>query len=69
MFDTRKRLFFAYLKGPAGAALKCAALAPGSDQQKNRLRLTAPQHCLKHVIFTGTNFFQDLKITDLNISD
>ena len=40
MFDTRTRLFFfACLKDAAGAALKNAAPAPGSDQQKNRLRL------------------------------
>ena len=43
MFDTRTRLlFFACLKDAAGAALKNAAPAPGSDQQKNRLRLPAP---------------------------
>ena len=35
MFDTRARLFFfACLKDAAGAALKIAAPAPGSDQQK-----------------------------------
>ena len=42
MFDTRPGLFFfAGLKDAAGAVLKSAALAlnPGSDQQKNRLRL------------------------------
>ena len=40
MFDTRTKLFFfACLKDAAGAALKSAAPAPGSDQQKNRLRL------------------------------
>ena len=41
MFDTRTRLFcFACLKDAAGARapLKSAAPAPGSDQQKNRLR-------------------------------
>ena len=31
--------FFACLKDAAGAALKSAAPAPGSDQQKNLLRL------------------------------
>ena len=40
MFDARIRLsFFACLKDAAGKALKNAAQAPGSDQQKNRLRL------------------------------
>ena len=40
MFDTRTRLlFFACLKDAAGAALKNAAPAPGSNQQKNWLRL------------------------------
>ena len=39
MFDARTKLFFACLKDADGAALKSAALAPGSDQQKNRLRL------------------------------
>ena len=42
MFDTRTRLFFlACLEDAAGAALKSAAAAPapGSDQQKNWLRL------------------------------
>ena len=40
MFDTRTRLFFfACLKDAAGAALKNAAPAPGSDPKKNRLRL------------------------------
>ena len=35
MFDTRTRLlFFACLKDAAGAALKNAAPAPGSDLQK-----------------------------------
>ena len=35
MFDTRTRLFFfACLKDAAGAALKNAAPAPGSDQKK-----------------------------------
>ena len=35
MFDTRTRLFFfACLKDAAGAALKNAASAPGSDQKK-----------------------------------
>ena len=35
MFDTRTRLFsFACLKDAAGAALKKAAPAPGSDQKK-----------------------------------
>ena len=44
MHDTRTRLlFFACLK--AGAALKNAAPAPGSDLQKNRLQAApAPQH-------------------------
>ena len=38
--DTRtKLLFYAFLKDAAVAALKNAALAPGSGQQKNRLRL------------------------------
>ena len=52
MFDTRTKLFFfACLKDAAGAILKSAAPAPGSDQQKNWLRLQrlrllapAPQH-------------------------
>ena len=53
MFDTRTRLlFFACLKDAAGAALKNAAPAPGSDQQKNRLqrhlKVAAPQHCPQH---------------------
>ena len=42
MFDTRTRLFFfACLKDAAraGATLKSVAPAPGSDQQKNQLRL------------------------------
>ena len=40
MFDARTGLiFFAFLKNAAGAALKNAALAPGSDQKKNRLQL------------------------------
>ena len=39
MFDTRTRLFFAWLKDAAGAALTNAAPAPGSNLQKNRLRL------------------------------
>ena len=35
MFDTRTRLFsFTCLKDAAGAALKNAAPAPGSDQKK-----------------------------------
>ena len=35
MFDTRTRLFFfACLKDAAGAALKKAALSPGSEQKK-----------------------------------
>ena len=43
MFDTRTSLFFfACLKDAAGAALKNAAPATGSDQQKNRLRLWSP---------------------------
>ena len=59
MFDTRTRLFFfACLKDAAGAgaALKSAALAPGSNQQKNwlqRLRLCntvydfGPKHAMR----------------------
>ena len=42
MFDTRTRLFFfACLRDAAGAGatLKNAAPAPGSDQEKNRLQL------------------------------
>ena len=43
MFETRTRLFFfACLKDAAGAALKSAAPAPGSDQQKNWLWLRSP---------------------------
>ena len=43
MFDTRTRLFFfACLEDAAEAALKSAAPASGSDQQKNWLRLPAP---------------------------
>ena len=39
MIDTRTRLlFFVCLTDAAGAALKNAAPAPGSDLQKNRLR-------------------------------
>ena len=51
MFDTRTRLlFFACLKDAAGAALKNAALAPGSNQQKNRLRLRNTGK-LRYVVF------------------
>ena len=40
IFDTRTRIsFFACLKDADRAALKNAAPAPGSDQQKNRIRL------------------------------
>ena len=47
MFDTRTRLsFFACQKDAAGAALKNAALAPGSAQQKNRLRLRNTANCV-----------------------
>ena len=58
MFDTRTRLFFlACLEDAAGAgtALKSAAPAPGSDQQKNQLRLPAPapQHCKKGLPDSG----------------
>ena len=52
MFDTRTRLlFFACLKDAAGAALKNAAPAPGSDQKKIgsgaalKVAAPAPQHC------------------------
>ena len=66
MFDTRTRLLFlACLKDAAGAALKNAALAPSSDQQKidsgsgATLTVAAPQHC-----FDAQMYLQYVQISD-----
>ena len=55
MFESRTSLlFFSCLKVVAGAALKNAAPAPSSDQQKNPIRIqAAPQHC-RYRYDTGT---------------
>ena len=49
--------FFACLKDAAGAALKSAAPAPGSDQQKNRLRLhNTDRYSIANWNFSTENF-------------